>query len=83
MKSTNRKRLKWLAVFLFGFSLFLMLAVAAVLFHSPYFADRLAQILGHPVSEYQRLAVSLAVGFVVELVFMGSAYLLFPKGSDR
>ena len=83
MKPTNRERLKWLVVFLFGFSLFLMLAVAEVLFHNAHFANRLAQFIGHPASEYQRLAVSLVIGFVVELVFMGLAYLLFPKRSDR
>jgi len=87
MSDTKRERFKWLALFAFAFGLFLLLAVSSALYHSTSFADRLAQIFGRSVSDTQRLAVSLAVGFVVELVFLVSAYLLLskisPKRSDR
>jgi hypothetical protein len=60
-----------------------MLAVSAILFHSTSFADGLTHIAGQVVTENQRLAVSLAVGVVVEIVFMVSAYLLFPKNRQE
>jgi len=72
-------RLKWLAVIVFGFSLFLMLAVSALLFHSTTFSDRLTQIVGHSVGENARLAVSLGIGLVAEFIVLVSAYLLFPR----
>jgi len=82
--STDTKRacLKWLAVFILGFSMFVMLAVSVVLFHSASFATRLAQVVGHTLSENQRLAVSLGIGVFAELVIMATAYLLFPKKRD-
>ena len=79
---TKRARLKWLAVFIFGFSMFVMLAVSVVLFHSASFAVRLAQIAGHTLGENQRLAVSLGIGIFAGLLIMVTAYLLFPKKKD-
>ena len=76
---TKRERLKWLAVFILGFSMVVMLAVSVVLFHSASFAARLAQVAGHTMSENQRLAASLGVGIIAELIIMVTAYLLFPK----
>ena len=75
----TRVRLKWLAVFIFGFSLFLMLAVSAILFHSTSFSDQLTKIVGQSVSENTRLAVSLGIGLAVECVVLITAYLLFPR----
>jgi hypothetical protein len=74
--------LKWMAGCIFGFSLFLMLAVSAILFHSAAFSDRLAQIAGHPVGEHARLAISLGTGLAAEFAVMGLAYLLFPRTRD-
>ena len=87
MSDTKQERFKWLALFTFAFGLFLLLAVSSVFYNSASFADRLVQIFGRSVTDTQRLAVSLAVGFVVELVFLISAYLLLskisPKRSER
>jgi len=60
-----------------------MLAVSAILFHSVSFGDRLTHSAGQVVTENQRLAVSLAVGLGVEIVFMVLAYLLFPKNRQE
>jgi hypothetical protein len=78
----KRDRLKWLAVFIFGFSMVVMLAVSVALFHSASFADRLAQVAGHTLSDIQRLAASLGIGVFAGLVIMVTAYLLFPKRRD-
>jgi len=78
----KRERLKWLAVFIFGFSMVVMLAVSVALFQSASFAARLAQVAGHTLSENQRLAASLGIGVFAGLVIMVTAYLLFPKRRD-
>jgi hypothetical protein len=78
---TKREFIKWLAVFIFGLGLAIMLVVAAVLYRSTSFAGHLAHAVGHEVSENQRLAASLCVGLIAELLFMVTAYLLFPKKS--
>jgi hypothetical protein len=75
----TRVRLKWLAVFIVGFSGFIMLAVSAILFHSTSFSDELTKFVGHSVSENTRLAVSLGIGLAAQLVVLISAYLLFPR----
>jgi len=79
---TKPERLKWLAVFIFGLSLAIMLAVSKFLFHSTSFAHRLNEVAGHPLSENQRLAVSLGVGILAGLILMVTAYLLFPNKKD-
>ncbi len=79
----KRVRLKWLALCIFGCGLVIMLAVSAILFHSVSFGDRLTHSAGQVVTENQRLAVSLAVGLGVEIVFMVLAYLLFPKNRQE
>lgn len=66
-----------------GCGLVIMLAVSAILFHSVSFGDRLTRRPGQVVTENQRLAVSLAVGLGVEIVFMVLAYLLFPKNRQE
>ncbi|HZL13135.1 MAG TPA: hypothetical protein VFC85_03230 [Verrucomicrobiae bacterium] len=87
MNDKNRERFKWLAVFVFGLSLFLMLVMSVILYHNISFANQLAEILGHSISNNQRLAISLALGFIAELLFSISAYFLllkiFSKRLDR
>ena len=61
-------RLKCLAVFGFGFSLFAMIAVAAVLYHSVAFGDLLNHVAKHTVTENARLAACLGFGLAVELL---------------
>ncbi len=78
-EETRRARLRWLAVSVYGISLFLMLAVSAALFRSASFADQLARFVGHPVSVNQRLAASLGIGLAIELAILVVAYLLFPR----
>lgn len=82
MPDSKRARLKWLALFVFGFSLFVMLAMSAGSFRSTSLADRLAKVVGHQVSENVRLAASLGIGLAAEFVVLASAYLLFPKRRD-